>query len=125
LITKGYFHKEVGDSFVYAMKEVLDFYGFDNIESLGINLTAGTFNYRRMRGGSLPSLHAYGAAIDLGAGQFLNAAKWSKKDALFGLPVYRPFLDIMEKWGWYNQGRYRNNDYMHFQAAIYGNIQNY
>jgi len=119
------FHKEVGDSFVYAMKEVLDFYGLENIENLGINISAGTFNYRRMRGKAMPSLHAYGAAIDLGAGQYFNAHKWTKKDALFALPVYRPFLDIMEKWGWYNQGRYYNNDYMHFQAATYGNIVNY
>lgn len=118
-------HKEVGDSFVYAMKEVLDFYGFENIEKLGINLSAGTFSYRKMRGGTQPSLHAYGAAIDLGAGGFFNAYEWSKKDALFSLPVYRPFLDIMEKWGWYNQGRYKNNDYMHFQAATYNKIVNY
>lgn len=118
-------HKEVGDSFVYAMKEVLDFYGFENIEKLGINLSAGTFVYRLMTDSYQPSLHAYGAAIDLGAGNFLNNYFWSKKDALYGLPVYRPFLDIMEKWGWYNQGRYRNNDYMHFQAATYNKIVNY
>ena len=119
------FHKEVGDSIVYAMKEVLDFYGLENIEKLGINLSVGTFNYRKMRNGTLPSLHAYGAAIDLGGGEFFNSNGWSKKDALFALPVYRPLLDIMEKWGWYNQGRYKNNDYMHFQAATYRDIVNY
>ena len=128
VITNGsnivYFHKNVGDSFVYAMKEVLDFYGIDNIRNLGIDLSAGTFSYRKARGFNYPSMHAYGVAIDLGGGQIFNAMGFKKNDALFAQSVYRPLLDILEKWGWYNQGRYANNDYMHFQAATYGNIVN-
>lgn len=128
VITNGsnvaYFHKNVGDSFVYAMKEVLDFYGIDKIRSLAIDITGGSFSYRKARGFNYPSMHAYGVAIDLGGGGFFNAYSFNKKDALFGQSVYRPLLDIMEKWGWYNQGRYANNDYMHFQAATYGNIVN-
>jgi hypothetical protein len=32
----------------------------------------------------------------------------------------------MEKWGWYTQGRWLNNDFMHFQAAqYYSNKNNY
>lgn len=112
-------HKKVGDSFIYALEEVLDFYGLDYINKLALNQTAGGFVFRANRNqSSAPSPHAYGIAVDFAAD--LNQNAWNFKDSLFSNDVYRPFLDILEKWGWYNLGRYGNFDAMHFQAATYG-----
>jgi hypothetical protein len=117
-------HNLVGDSLVHAMQEVLDFYGIDMIKKLGLNLTAGTFVFRKMRWSDSISLHAFGAAIDILSTANLGA--WNKSQSLSGESPYTAFLDIMEKWGWHNQGRWLNNDLMHFQAAqYYSNKNNY
>jgi hypothetical protein len=117
-------HYLVGDSLVYAMQEVLDFYGIDMIKKLGLNITAGTFVFRKMTGRNLISTHAFGVSID-----FLSTANqylWNKSQSLLGESPYTAFIDIMEKWGWHNQGRWQNNDLMHFQAAqYYSNKNNY
>jgi hypothetical protein len=115
-------HKDVGNSLMYAMKEVLDFYGIDLIRKLGLNICDGSFVFRKQRNSGQISMHAYGAAVDfLGAA---NAYAWSKNDSLFGESPYTAFLDIMEKWGWYNNGRWAGQDWMHFQAAHYSTNQN-
>ena len=117
-------HNLVGDSLVYALKEVLDFYGIDMIKKLGLNLTAGTFVFRKMRDSTNISNHAFGIAIDILS--TANLLDWNKSQSLFGESPYTAFIDIMEKWGWYTQGRWLNNDFMHFQAAqYYSNKNNY
>jgi hypothetical protein len=114
-------HKDVGDSLVYAMKEVLDFYGIDLIKKLGLNICDGAFVFRKQRNSSYVSTHAYGVAVDfLGAA---NAYSWNKNNSLFGESPYTAFLDIMEKWGWYNNGRWAGQDWMHFQAVHYSTSQ--
>lgn len=45
----------------------------------------------------------------------MNALKSEGNDALFSQPPYSVLVDILEKYGWHNQG----NDSMHFQAAAY------
>lgn len=113
-------HSLVGNSFIYAMQEVLDFYGISNIEKLGLNLYDGAFVFRRLRSTQYitPSPHAYGIAVDFFS--VLNALNSTKKDALFSRAPYTAFIDILEKWGWYSIGRYQDFDWMHFQAAHYG-----
>jgi hypothetical protein len=111
-------HKDVGDSFVYAMKEVLGFYGIENIQKLGLNIFSGSFVFRTISEGSDPSLHAYGIAVDFLAPLGLLNSKG--RDALFSQAPYTAFIDILEKWGWYSLGRYGGKDWMHFQAAHYG-----
>ena len=117
-VSKIQLHGLVGDSFIYAMREVLDFYGTTNIEKLGLNLFAGSFVFRRITNGANPSPHAYGIAIDFTAE--LNLYNSRGKDALFSQAPYTAFLDILEKWGWYNLGRYGGYDWMHFETSYYG-----
>lgn len=73
---------------------------------------AGCFNNRAMRGGSLPSLHARGAAIDLAPDTNGNHIAW---------PVAATMpLEVMEafaKEGWLAAGAFWSRDAMHFQAA--------
>jgi hypothetical protein len=117
-------HTLVGDSLMYALQEVLDFYGIDMIKKLGLNICEGTFVFRRQRNSLSVSTHAFGIGIDfLGAS---NAFAWYKNNALLGEGPYTAFIDIMEKWGWYNNGRWYKQDWMHFQAVqYYANQNNY
>ena len=73
---------------------------------------AGCFNNRAMRGGSLPSLHARGAAIDLDPDTNGNHIAW---------PVAATMpLEVMEafaKEGWLAAGAFWSRDAMHFQAT--------
>ena len=73
---------------------------------------AGVFNNRRMRGGSLPSLHARGAAIDLAPDTNRLSQSW---------PVSATMpLEVMEAFaaeGWVGLGWLIGRDSMHFQAT--------
>ena len=73
---------------------------------------AGVFNNRPMRGGSLPSLHARGAAIDLRPLTNGNHAHW---------PVTADMpIQVMEEFareGWLPAGAFWSRDAMHFQAT--------
>lgn len=74
---------------------------------------AGCFNNRPMRGGSLPSLHARGAAIDLRPGTNGNRQHWPTSS---DMP-----LDVMEEFareGWVSAGAFWSRDAMHFQATL-------
>jgi hypothetical protein len=73
---------------------------------------AGCYNNRPMRGGSLPSLHARGAAIDLDPDTNGNHAPWPTKATM-------PF-EVMEEFakeGWLSAGAFWSRDGMHFQAT--------
>jgi hypothetical protein len=73
---------------------------------------AGVYNNRPMRGGSLPSLHARGAAIDLDPGTNRLSQSW---------PVSATMpLEVMEAFaaeGWLAAGAFWGRDAMHFQST--------
>lgn len=72
----------------------------------------GCFNNRAMRGGTTPSLHARGAAIDFCAGENGNHDSWPVKATM---PI-----DVMEAFsreGWLSAGAFWGRDAMHFQAT--------
>ena len=73
---------------------------------------AGVYNNRPMRGGSLPSLHARGAAIDLDPDTNRLSQSW---------PVSATMpLEVMEAFarqGWLAAGAFWGRDAMHFQAT--------
>lgn len=74
---------------------------------------AGCYNNRPMRGGSLPSLHARGAAIDLDPDTNGNLMAWPSRATM-------PF-EIMEAFarqGWIAAGAFWGRDAMHFQATL-------
>jgi len=73
---------------------------------------AGVYNNRPMRGGSLPSLHARGAAIDLAADTNRLSQSWPTSA---DMP-----LEVMEAFareGWLAAGAFWGRDAMHFQAT--------
>lgn len=66
----------------------------------------GCFNIRRVRGGNRPSLHAWGLAIDLNAGEFPLGSHALQNPALV-----RAFTAE----GFFNGSRFHRPDPMHFQ----------
>lgn len=112
-------NKKVAASLKMALDEVFNFYGgAEGCKAFGLTSGYG-WNFRNITGGSKPSTHAWGIAIDICAD--LNPYGVNGDAALFMQPTYQPFLDIMEKYGWFSLARYWNgNDAMHFQATTLG-----
>ena len=102
-----------------AMEQVYFEYGSERFVSLGLDIYAGGYNPRKMRGKPGQwSMHAYGCAIDLHPEG--NELDTPADRALFGQPVYERFLDIMESNGWLPAIRLWGADAMHFQMARTG-----
>jgi hypothetical protein len=72
----------------------------------------GCYNNRKMRGGSLPSLHARGAAVDFWASMNGNRSHWPAM-SLMPLEV----MEIFAREGWLAAGAFWARDAMHFQAT--------
>jgi hypothetical protein len=105
-------HRKVADSLLRVLTAIGDRYAnvrdvLEEAEDYG-----GCYNNRPMRGGSLPSLHARGAAIDLDADDNGNKVSW---------PVAADMnIEVMEEFakeGWLSAGAFWGRDAMHFQAT--------
>lgn len=72
----------------------------------------GCFNFRRMRGGSSYSLHAYGAAIDFMAGSNGLRTSWPSRATM---PI--TVMEAFAREGWIAAGAFWGRDAMHFQAT--------
>lgn len=73
---------------------------------------AGCYNNRNMRGGSLPSLHARGAAIDLDPAPNGNLTPWPVRATM---PI--EVMECFAAEGWTPAGAFWARDGMHFQAT--------
>ena len=73
---------------------------------------AGCYNNRPMRGGSTPSLHARGAAIDLAPSTNGNREHWPSSA---NMPI--EVMEIFAKEGWLSAGAFWSRDSMHHQAT--------
>jgi hypothetical protein len=73
---------------------------------------AGCYNNRTMRGGSLPSLHARGAAVDLDPDSNGNHVTWPNR-ATMPLGVMEEFA----REGWKSAGAFWSRDGMHHEAT--------
>lgn len=114
-INKITVHEKAAPSLRSALIEAYEHYGAAKFKSLGLDRFAGSYNPRRMRGGSKWSMHAYGCAIDIYAAP--NGLRARCPEALFCKPEYKDFLDIMQKHGWLPAIRLWGADAMHFQRA--------
>ncbi len=65
-----------------------------------------------MRGGSLPSLHARGAAIDL-----MAATNRNKQHYPSGADMPFSVIEVFAKHGWLSAGAFWSRDAMHFQRT--------
>lgn len=114
-VTRVQLHQKCGDSAMTAILEVIRHYGEKRWRELGLDRNAGTYNPRKMRGGTSWSMHAYGCAWDFFAGP--NGLTTRCPQALFCGQEYQAFFDIWEKHGWTSLGRAIGRDWMHVQAA--------
>ena len=112
-VNKVTVHKLAAPSLSRIFQEILAAYGLAEIQRLGIDLFGGIYNFRKMRGGSDWSVHAWAAAIDLDPAR--NGLKQTKKTAQFAKPEYKKMNDIFYKNGWYGLGREQDRDWMHYQ----------
>lgn len=106
-------HNLVANNFIGVFTELLEVYGIERIQELGIDLFGGCFNFRQMRGGSDYSRHSWGVAIDLDPER--NQLKETSKTARFARSEYKPMIDIFYKHGFLSLGREKNYDWMHFE----------
>jgi hypothetical protein len=112
-------HKKCADSLVAILNDLLKEFGEDGIKEHGLDVFGGIYNFRKSRGGSSYSKHAWGAAIDLNPNENRNKQKWSASK--MGSPGYANMpvaaVEIFEKHGWKSGGRAWGRDAMHFQAT--------
>ena len=73
---------------------------------------AGVYNNRLMRGGSLPSLHARGAAIDNSPDTNRNKQSWPVSATM---PI--SVMEFFAREGWLSAGAFWSRDAMHNQAT--------
>lgn len=73
---------------------------------------AGCYNNRSVRGGSTPSLHAYGAAIDFAPGDNGNHSHWPS-----GASMPMEVMECFAREGWLPAGVFWSRDAMHYQAT--------
>lgn len=123
-------HKLAAPSLEKILQEILDTYGLDRVQELGINEYAGCFNLRPKRGcereykllieegrfeeaAELLSLHSWAIAVDLDANR--NKLRETKKTARFARSEYISMHQIFYKHGWYSLGMEKDYDWMHFQ----------
>ncbi len=114
-ITRFKCHERVRDSISSVLNKVLDHYGLDEIKKLKLDVWGGCFNIRPIRGGTKPSMHSWGIAIDYDPNR--NALNWGADKASFARDEYQAWWRLWEEEGWVSLGRSRNFDWMHIQAA--------
>lgn len=108
-------HELVADAFTGIYKEAAEHYGEKKFRALGLDLFGGCYNFRKMRGGTATSMHAWGIAADHDPER--NQLRWGKDRAEFAKADYNPWWKIVEAHGATSLGRARNYDWMHFQFA--------
>lgn len=114
-VNKIQVHKLVAPKLRAVFDELLATYGLKEIQRLGIDLFGGCYNYRKQRGGSDWSRHAWGIAVDLDPAR--NQLKQTSKTAQFAKPEYKKMIEIFYKHGFKGLGPEKNYDWMHFEIA--------
>lgn len=116
VVTQIQCHELIADPLLAVFKDILQYYGYERIVELGIDLYGGCFNYRLMRGSTTTlSRHSWGTAIDLDPDR--NLLKETGKTARFARLEYKPMIDFFYKHGFISLGREKNYDWMHFEIG--------
>jgi len=111
-------HTLVADSLKRVLEAVFQHYGTDGIKKYGLNRFSGDHFCRNIRGGSRPSTHAWGIAIDFyGSRNELRRSTNDTTPPTLAHPELSFFWEQWEKEGWYSLGRMEDRDWMHVQAA--------
>lgn len=106
-------HKLIAVNLTNVFTDLLGHYGYDEIKRLDIDLFGGCYNFRRMRGGNSWSRHSWAIAIDLSPEENSLNTPWKK--AQFSQPEYAFMIDTFYTHGFFNLGKEKNYDAMHFE----------
>lgn len=115
-VTRMSLNDKCADSALWVLQRVLEHYTYDRIKELRLDLFGGSYNKRKMRGGSRWSTHAWAAAIDFDPEH--NAFRWNHRRASLDAQEYEFFWQAWEEEGWVSLGRERDFDWMHVQACL-------
>lgn len=115
-ITRFSCHEKVAVSAEQCYNRIASAYSTEDITRLGFDLFGGCYSFRKKRGGSTLSTHAWGIAIDMDPER--NQLKWGRDRALLATAECAEYWRIWEDAGWLSLGRARNYDWMHVQAAM-------
>lgn len=107
-------HVDVADAGQRALEHIAATHSALQIRELGLHLFGGCYNYRKKRGGSTLSMHAWGVAIDLDPAR--NRLPWNADRARLARTDAGGVWAAFESEGWLSLGRARNYDWMHVQA---------
>lgn len=108
-------HKKCADSLSKILNNLWEISGKSQqvVDTWGVSIYGGAYNYRLMRGGGQLSMHSWGCAIDL------DPARNGFHDTSPNFKRYPQVIKAFEDEGWTWGGRWsgRSCDGMHFQAA--------
>jgi hypothetical protein len=117
IVRKMQCHEDVADRFTAIFTDILNHYGIEQIQKLGIDLFGGCVNVRTMRGSKTKwSRHAWGIAVDLDPAR--NGLKTPWASSQFAKREYKPMMDIFYSHHFVNYGLELNRDSMHFESII-------
>ena len=108
-------HAKVQEYMERVWQRTFDFYGYDKIKELGLDLFGGCLNVRQIRGGSGYSMHSWGIAVDVDPSR--NELKTTWKNSQMSKPPYKQFVQFWYDEGAINLGKEKDMDPMHFQFA--------
>jgi len=103
-------HRECVPTLLDILTEIKSLYGSNKRIMRAATTYDGCYNNRAMRGGSTPSLHARGAAIDLDAGNNGNRTHWP---LVATMPI--EIMEVFSRHGWLSAGAFWSRDAMHFE----------
>lgn len=116
VITRFTCHEKVAPIVERILQKVLDHYGIEEIQRLGLDLWGGCLNVRKMRGSATKwSTHSWGTSIDWDPAR--NRLKWGRDKAELAKPEYDFWWQCWEEEGAVSLGREQNRDWMHVQFA--------
>jgi hypothetical protein len=105
-------HRRCAESLLRVLNDILARHGSNPAIMAKASDYYGVYNNRSMRGGSLPSLHARAAAIDMDADTNGNDAHWPVSA---DMPI--EIMECFAREGWLAAGAFWSRDAMHFQAT--------
>ncbi len=111
-ITSFKCHEKVAKNITSIYRQIAAEYSVKQIEDLGLNIWGGCYNFRKSRGGSTLSTHAYGIAVDIDPVR--NQLRWGADKARLAKPDAKTLWEIVESEGATSLGRTNNYDWMHF-----------
>ena len=108
-------HQKCADSLSRILTKIHGIYGDQEIKRLRLDHYGGSYEARKMRGGSDWSTHSWAVAIDWDTAN--NKCEWNRNRASLDHSDYDDWWKCWEEEGWLSLGRTRNFDWMHVQAA--------